>query len=105
MRNIWTSEDGAYIWRYVNEWKKDRRSNRKRAQILTLLDWEESMKRFAIIFDKIFLKHQADYGHPESPHRVETILQRLNKDDIKDFIDFFSPEKATKEEILWNHTE
>jgi acetoin utilization deacetylase AcuC-like enzyme len=63
------------------------------------------MKRFAIIYDKIFLKHQADYGHPESPHRVETILQRLNKDDIKDFIDFFSPEKATKEEILWNHTE
>ncbi len=63
------------------------------------------MKKFAIIYDEIFLKHRANYGHPESPYRLEVILERLNQEDVKPLIEFFSPAKALKEEILWNHTE
>jgi len=63
------------------------------------------MKKVAIIFDEIFLKHNPGPWHPESPKRLEAILERLEKPDLKNLIEFHSPEKATKEEILWNHTE
>jgi len=64
-----------------------------------------NMKKVAIIFDEIFLKHNPGPWHPESPRRLEAILERLEKPDLKNLIEFHSPEKATKEEILWNHTE
>jgi len=63
------------------------------------------MKKFALIFDEIFLKHEPGDWHPESPRRLEAILERLKGDDLKNLVEFHSPEKATKEEILWNHTE
>lgn len=63
------------------------------------------MQRVSVIFDEIFLRHRAGDWHPESPYRVEGILNRLQKDDIKDLIEIHSPYKAKKEEILWNHTE
>ena len=63
------------------------------------------MEKFCIIYDDIFLKHSPGDWHPESPRRLEVILQRLDKDDVKPLISFFPPEKAKKEEILWNHTE
>jgi len=64
-----------------------------------------NMKKVAIIFDEIFLKHNPGPWHPESPKRLEAILERLEKPDLKNLIEFHSPERATKEEILWNHTE
>lgn len=63
------------------------------------------MKKVAIIFDEIFLKHNPGPWHPESPKRLEAILERLEKPDLKNLIEFHPPERATKEEILWNHTE
>ncbi|MCX8041762.1 MAG: histone deacetylase [Thermodesulfobacteriaceae bacterium] len=63
------------------------------------------MKKFAIIYDEIFLKHHAGDYHPESPYRLMATLERLKKEDVKDLIEFVKPDKATKEEILWNHTE
>ncbi len=63
------------------------------------------MKKFAIIYDEIFLKHDPGSFHPEAPQRVQAIWERLQKDDIKPFIEVFSPDIANKEEILWNHSE
>ncbi len=63
------------------------------------------MKKFAIIYDEAFLKHNPGGFHPEAPQRVQAIWERLQKEDIKPFLEFFSPEVAKKEEILWNHTE
>ncbi len=63
------------------------------------------MKKVAVIFDEIFLKHNPSPWHPESPKRLEAILERLKKNDLQEFIEFHKPERATKEEILWNHTE
>ncbi len=63
------------------------------------------MKKIAIIFDEIFLKHNPGAWHPESPKRLEAILERLEKKDLRDLIEIHKPERATKEEILWNHTE
>jgi acetoin utilization deacetylase AcuC-like enzyme len=63
------------------------------------------MKKIAILYDEIFLKHKAGDWHPESPYRLEAILRRISEPDLKDLIEFHKPERATKEEILWNHTE
>lgn len=63
------------------------------------------MKQVAIVFDEIFLKHKAGEWHPESPFRLDAILRRLSEGDLKDLIVFHKPERAKKEEILWNHTE
>jgi len=63
------------------------------------------MKKFAIIYDEIFLKHNPGSFHPEAPQRVEAIWERLQKEDLKPYIEVFSPDIATKEEILWNHSE
>ncbi len=63
------------------------------------------MDKFAIIYDEIFIKHNPGVFHPESPQRVKAIWERIQKDDIKPYIEIFSPEVATKEEILWNHSE
>jgi len=61
--------------------------------------------KVAVIFDEIFLKHDPGSFHPERPERVKVILERLNKEDLRPLIQIFPPEKAEKEEILWNHTE
>jgi len=63
------------------------------------------MKKFAIIYDEIFLKHNPGSFHPEAPQRIQAIWERLQKEDIKPYVGFFSPDTATKEEILWNHSE
>ncbi|MFN3921487.1 MAG: histone deacetylase, partial [Caldimicrobium sp.] len=63
------------------------------------------MNKVSLLYHDIFLKHNPGDWHPESPYRLESILKRLKQEDVKDIIEFFPPEKATKEEILWNHTE
>jgi len=63
------------------------------------------MEKVAIIFDEIFIKHKAGEWHPESPLRLEAILRRLADEDLRNLIDYHRPERASKEEILWNHTE
>ncbi|MFN4197181.1 MAG: histone deacetylase [Caldimicrobium sp.] len=63
------------------------------------------MRKVALIYDEIFLKHNPGNWHPESPYRLESILKRVEREDIKNLVEILPPEKATKEEILWNHTE
>ncbi|QER42904.1 histone deacetylase [Thermodesulfobacterium sp. TA1] len=63
------------------------------------------MQKVAIIFDEIFLKHDPGNFHPEKPERLKIILDRLKDEGLKSRIEIFSPERATKEEILWNHSE
>jgi acetoin utilization deacetylase AcuC-like enzyme len=63
------------------------------------------MKKFAVIYDEIFLKHNPGTFHPESPQRVEAIWERLQKEDIAPYIEVFPPDTAKKGEILWNHSE
>ncbi len=63
------------------------------------------MEKFAVIYEDIFLKHSAGSFHPEAPQRVQAIWERLQKEDVKPYIEKFLPDTATKEEILWNHSE
>jgi acetoin utilization deacetylase AcuC-like enzyme len=63
------------------------------------------MSKIAILYDEIFLKHRPGDWHPESPYRLEAILKRLSEPDLRELVEFHKPERATKEEILWNHTE
>ncbi len=62
------------------------------------------MKKVGVIFDEVFLKHSAGEWHPESPERLKAILNRLNEEDLKPLINFYTPFPASKEEVLWNHT-
>lgn len=62
-------------------------------------------EKVGIIFDEIFLKHHPGTWHPERPERLKAILEAINSEEIKPFVEIFPPERATKEEILWNHTE
>ena len=63
------------------------------------------MKKVALIFDDVYLKHNPGEFHPESPYRLLAILDRLQKEDVRDCFEVFKPERATKDEILWAHTE
>ncbi|MCS7198807.1 MAG: histone deacetylase [Caldimicrobium sp.] len=63
------------------------------------------MSKVAIIWHELFLKHQPGPYHPESPQRLEAILKRLREEDVSSKIEIHEPYRATKEEILWNHTE
>ncbi len=61
--------------------------------------------KVAVLYDEIFLKHKAGEYHPESPLRLLAILKRLEERDVRELVEFIKPEKALKEEVLWNHTE
>ncbi len=61
--------------------------------------------RVGIAYDEIFKKHYTGKGHPENPARLEIALNALNDEEIYLFVNYLTPRPATKEEILWNHTE
>ncbi len=63
------------------------------------------MEKVAVVFSEYFLKHNPGEYHPETPQRLTAILERLQKDDLKEKIVLYSPYQATKEEILWVHSE
>ena len=62
------------------------------------------MKKIGVIFDEVFLKHNAGEWHPESPERLKAILHRLDEEDLRPLIEYFSPEPASREQVLWNHS-
>ena len=57
-----------------------------------------------IIYDKVFLEHEAGMDHPESPARLEAIKTALESDPLTSALPWISPRWATEEEILYNHT-
>ncbi len=62
------------------------------------------MKKTALIYDDIYLKHASQSGHPESPERLISIIDTLRGSDIWDSLIHLSPRKATDEELLSVHT-
>ncbi len=58
-----------------------------------------------VVFDEVFLRHDPGQWHPERPERLKAILGRLEAEDVSPFVEFLKPRPASREEVLWNHTE
>jgi acetoin utilization deacetylase AcuC-like enzyme len=50
------------------------------------------MKKVGLIYHEDYLKHDTGSGHPERKERLIAIVEHLRKSDIKDMINWFSPE-------------
>jgi acetoin utilization deacetylase AcuC-like enzyme len=50
------------------------------------------MKEVGLIYHEDYLKHDTGSGHPERKERLIAIVEHLKKSDIKDMINWFSPE-------------
>lgn len=62
------------------------------------------MRKTALIYDDIYLKHATQQGHPERPERLLSIMNTLRDSEIWDSLIHLSPRKATDEELLAVHT-
>ncbi len=62
------------------------------------------MKKVALFYHDIFLKHKTPHGHPERSERLVSIMDTLKVSDIWDSLVHLSPRKATDEDILTVHT-
>src|SRR5262249_60518465 len=63
-----------------------------------------SSGKTVIFFDPVFLRHQPGSGHPESPKRLEHIMDMLEKVPLAG-IEMRQPRAATPEEISYVHTD
>ncbi len=55
-----------------------------------------------IVYHPRYLEHIQDRFHPESPQRLEAILQKLEKSGLMD--GYLVPEEASRDEVLLVHT-
>jgi acetoin utilization deacetylase AcuC-like enzyme len=62
------------------------------------------MKKVGFLYDDIFLSHTMPPGHPESPKRLEQILDTLRHSDIWDSLIQVPPCRAHEDDILAVHT-
>jgi acetoin utilization deacetylase AcuC-like enzyme len=64
------------------------------------------MKKVGLIYHEYYLKHDTGSGHPERKERLIAIVEHLKKLDIKDMINWFSPEsrKDVEKWILKVHS-
>lgn len=64
------------------------------------------MKKVGLIYHEYYLKHDTGSGHPERKERLIAIVEHLKKSDIKDMINWFSPEsrKDVEKWILKVHS-
>jgi acetoin utilization deacetylase AcuC-like enzyme len=64
------------------------------------------MKKVGLIYHEDYLKHDTGSGHPERKERLIAIVEHLRKSDIKDMINWFSPElrKDVEKWILKVHS-
>lgn len=64
------------------------------------------MKKVGLIYHEDYLKHDTGSGHPERKERLIAIVEHLKKLDIKDMINWFSPEsrKDVEKWILKVHS-
>ena len=60
------------------------------------------MEKVAVIYDKVFLKHNLS-SHPENAHRLEAIISKLQHRGIMKDLAKFPIREATKEEISLIH--
>ena len=63
------------------------------------------MNRVAILRDESFKKHVNSPGHPESPDRLSAIDYALTNHNQKKLFDFLKVRGATRDELLWVHSE
>jgi len=63
-----------------------------------------SSGKTVIFFDPVFLRHQPGSGHPESPKRLEHIMDMLEKVPLAG-IEMRQPRAATPDEISYVHTD
>ncbi|HSP06677.1 MAG TPA: histone deacetylase, partial [Acidobacteriota bacterium] len=62
------------------------------------------MAKTAFFYDELFLKHDSGRFHPESPERLEAILQGLKQAGLWEKLIHVSPQPATEEQVLLAHT-
>jgi acetoin utilization deacetylase AcuC-like enzyme len=64
------------------------------------------MKKVGLIYHEDYLKHDTGSSHPERKERLIAIVEHLKKSDIKDMINWFSPElrKDVEKWILKVHS-
>ena len=60
--------------------------------------------RVAVFTDELFLKHEIEPGHPESPDRLRAVYEMLDRYEKRDELDLRTPRDATEEELLRVHT-
>ena len=58
----------------------------------------------AFVYDPIYAKHFAGAGHPESPRRLEAIMETVNNTDFAGRLEVIEPRDASDAEILTVHT-
>ena len=56
-----------------------------------------------VVTDERFLAHDAGYGHPERPGRIEAAIRGTTRADLAEAVDLIAPRIATDEEILRVH--
>lgn len=62
------------------------------------------MSATIIVRDTRYLGHDQGPGHIESPDRLRTIYERLDREDVKNLFNTVVPRMAVRHELLWNHT-
>lgn len=62
------------------------------------------MSRTGIIYHPDYLKHQTGHGHPESPERLISIMDRLGETGLLKELSLIEPGPAGEEDILLIHS-
>ncbi len=62
------------------------------------------MSKTGIIYHPDYLKHDTGFGHPESPYRLTSILDRLRDSGLLNELTIIEPTSAKEEDILLVHT-
>ena len=63
------------------------------------------MKKVALVYDDLFIKHLNGTQHPECPERIESIMNMLYNTKLIEDLILFTPREATKKEIVAVHDE
>jgi len=61
------------------------------------------VRNLTIIFDKLYLKHEQSYMHPERPERLEAIVAKMKMESL--WNDVIKPISATNDDVHLNHSQ
>jgi acetoin utilization deacetylase AcuC-like enzyme len=62
------------------------------------------MNRVGFFYDDIYLGHIPPGFHPESPHRLNSIVNKMKKSDVWDKLKYLEPEKASFKDLETVHS-
>nr|XP_046252337.1 histone deacetylase 6 [Scatophagus argus] len=59
-----------------------------------------------LVYSEVFTRHESlwEFSHPESPHRVTSIMEELQRQDLLSHCVRVEPREAAEEELLLAHT-